>query len=68
MKSVNSFDIFDTLLARTVENPTDIFDIVEKTYSYPNFKNIRIQSQNQSNHTIESIYHNFKLKCNIENV
>ena len=30
MKSVNSFDIFDTLLARTVENPTDIFDIVEK--------------------------------------
>ena len=64
MKSVNSFDIFDTLLARTVENPTDIFDIVEKTYSYPNFKNIRIQSQNQSNHTIESIYHNFKLITN----
>ena len=64
MKSVNSFDIFDTLLARSVENPTDIFDLVEKKYPYPNFKNIRIESQNKSNHTIESIYHNFKILTN----
>jgi hypothetical protein len=60
MVDVTSFDIFDTLLARTVENPIDIFDIIEKKLPYNNFKNIRIQSQNQSNHTIESIYNEFK--------
>jgi hypothetical protein len=61
---VHSFDIFDTLLARTVEHPTDIFDIIEKTYPYPNFKKIRLESQNQSNHTMDSIYHQFKLITN----
>ena len=34
MNEVTSFDIFDTLLARTVENPTDIFDIIEKNFPY----------------------------------
>jgi hypothetical protein len=60
MRDVTSFDIFDTLLARTVENPTDIFSIVEKKFPYDNFKNIRIQAQNQSNHTMDSIYNEFK--------
>lgn len=60
MREVTSFDIFDTLLARTVENPIDIFGIVEKKFPYNNFKNIRIQAQNQSNHTIDSIYNEFK--------
>ena len=35
---VNSFDVFDTLLARKVLRPTDIFSIVEETYNIPNFK------------------------------
>ena len=60
MNEVTSFDIFDTLLARTVENPTDIFDIIEKNFPYKNFKNIRIQAQRQSNETINSIYNEFK--------
>lgn len=60
MNEVTSFDIFDTLLARTIENPTDIFDIVEKNFPYKNFKNIRIQAQCQSNETINSIYNEFK--------
>lgn len=30
MQSVHSFDIFDTLLARSVQLPKDIFDIIEK--------------------------------------
>lgn len=65
MKSVvNSFDIFDTLIARTVENPTDIFDIIEKTYPYPNFKNLRIEAQTLSNHTMDSIYENFQALTN----
>lgn len=60
MKEVTSFDIFDTLLARSVENPTDIFDIIEKKFPYTNYKKIRIQAQNQSNHTMDSIYSEFK--------
>lgn len=64
MKTVQSFDIFDTLLARTVQNPTDIFDIVEKTFPYPNFKQKRIIAQNNSNHTMDDIYHQFQLLTN----
>lgn len=64
MRRVQSFDIFDTLFARTVKNPTDIFYIIEKKFPYPNFKELRIKSQSQSNHTIENIYHHFKLLTN----
>jgi len=64
MKTVHSFDIFDTLLARTVKNPTDIFDIIELNYPYPNFKKFRLLAQSKSNHTIEDIYYQFKLLTN----
>jgi SAM-dependent methyltransferase len=64
MQSVHSFDIFDTLLARSVQLPTDIFDIIEKKMPYPNFKSLRIQAQDHSNHTIENIYYHFKLLTN----
>lgn len=64
MESINSFDIFDTLIARTVKNPTDIFNIVERRFPYSNFKNIRLISQDKSNHTIENIYLQFKLLTN----
>lgn len=60
MKEVTSFDIFDTLLARTVPNPTDIFDIIEIQFPYPNFKSIRQKAQNNSNQTMDSIYTEFK--------
>jgi hypothetical protein len=60
MNNVASFDIFDTILARTVELPTDIFDIVERQFPYNNFKNVRLQAQKQSNQTIQSIYEEFK--------
>jgi predicted HAD superfamily hydrolase len=60
MREVSSFDIFDTLLARTVENPIDIFSIIEKKFPYNNFKNIRIHAQYQSTNTIDSIYNEFK--------
>lgn len=64
MQSVNSFDIFDTLVARTVINPTDIFDIVELYSGYNNFKSIRLHSQNISNHTYSDIYNKFKQLTN----
>jgi hypothetical protein len=61
MRNVNSFDIFDTLLARKVQHPTDIFDIIEKKYPYHNFKNLRIHSESISDGTIDSIYSNFQM-------
>jgi hypothetical protein len=64
MESVNSFDIFDTLLARTVKIPTDIFDIIENTMPYENFKKIRLQAQQLSDNTINSIYNEFKKLTN----
>jgi FMN phosphatase YigB (HAD superfamily) len=64
MREIKSFDIFDTLLSRTVENPTDIFDIVEKQFPYNNFKKLRLQSQNQSIQTMDAIYNEFKKLTN----
>jgi len=64
MREIKSFDIFDTLLSRTVENPTDIFDIVEKQFPYNDFKKLRIQSQNQSIQTMDAIYNEFKKLTN----
>lgn len=61
MYTVNSFDIFDTLLARTVRDPTDIFDIIEKTLNYDNFKTLRLTAQWNSDQTMDSIYQQFKL-------
>ena len=60
MTAINSFDIFDTLLARTVVNPTDIFDIIEKQFPYKNFKQIRLDAQSRSDQTIQRIYHEFQ--------
>jgi len=64
MQRVCSFDIFDTLLARTVKDPTDIFNIIEEKFPYPKFKELRIRSQSNSTHLIEDIYRHFKLLTN----
>ena len=41
---INSFDIFDTLIAREVKNPKDIFIIMENVLKIENFANNRIKS------------------------
>ena len=38
---VRSFDIFDTILARQVFDPTEIFVLVEKRFPFPNFFSLR---------------------------
>ena len=58
--NVNSFDVFDTLIARNVKCPTDIFDIIEKTYPFPNFKKYRIMSEKENGLTLDSIYNEFQ--------
>lgn len=58
--NINSFDVFDTLLARRTFYPTDIFDIIEKKFPYQDFKNIRCHAQNISNGTFDDIYDKFQ--------
>jgi hypothetical protein len=61
MISVNSWDVFDTLIARTVPHPTDIFSIVESEHPCPSFKSNRIEAERRSNGTIADIYLQFRL-------
>lgn len=42
---VISFDIFDTLLFRPFEKPTDLFIILQDKWDYVNFYNIRIEME-----------------------
>ncbi|NBQ69117.1 MAG: hypothetical protein EBU46_09900 [Nitrosomonadaceae bacterium] len=56
LSTVNSFDVFDTLLARDVAHPTDIFDLVEIEYPYPGFAAARVAAEKASNGTIADIY------------
>lgn len=60
LPTVNSFDVFDTLLARKVLNPCDIFSIVEFKFPYPNFRSKRGNAQNNSNGTIKDTYIKFR--------
>lgn len=58
MKKIISFDIFDTLINRSVPNPQDVFDIVESKYNstfenkIEDFKGKRIKAEkNARQHT-----------------
>lgn len=60
---VVSFDMFDTLVFRAVEDPKDIFRLVGARLNIPNFRKIRSEiekeikkSKNNSEVTIEEIY------------
>jgi hypothetical protein len=59
-KVVNSFDIFDTLLARRVKVPTDIFKIIETKYNIPNYYMNRIRAEQLSNGNFDNIYDKYK--------
>jgi hypothetical protein len=64
LKYVQSFDIFDTLLARTVKVPSDLFDIIEQKFPYPNFKQIRLLAEKNCNGTMDGIYSNIQQLTN----
>lgn len=42
---VISFDVFDTLLLRKVEKPTDVFSYMETKYRFPRFCHLRVQAE-----------------------
>ena len=73
-----SFDVFDTLIKRNIENPTDLFDLVQKIYNQTNkpllenFKEKRIEAERKarelSSHkepNIDDIYNISKKKWQI---
>lgn len=62
--SVYSYDVFDTLIARNVEKPTDIFNIIEKNKPYLNFKELRIESEKINGKSLTTIYKEFQKLTN----
>lgn len=63
-----SFDMFDTLITRLLNKPTDLFTIIENEYNIANFKNNRIDAErnarkNSSSEeiTIDDIYNELEL-------
>jgi len=58
MKRVDSFDIFDTLIARNCREPTDLFEMIEKELPYKHFKALRIESERIASYK-NRIYMNF---------
>jgi hypothetical protein len=55
---MNSWDCFDTLIARRFYHPHSIFDIVAEKLQIPNFKQMRISAEINSNQTYDGIYKN----------
>lgn len=69
MDTVNSFDVFDTLLGRKCFLPEGIFEEVESISGFPKFKEKRMEAERISQpKNIVSIYEQFKLVtgCNAD--
>ena len=43
-----SFDVFDTLILRTMDKPMDVFYLLQHKYHYPNFKQLRIEAEQKA--------------------
>jgi len=62
-RTINTFDVFDTLIARRCVTPTNIFVIMEERLGIPNFANIRIQSERDllgAHYSFDQIYEGVK--------
>ena len=69
---VVSFDVFDTLIFRYLQKPSDVFILMEAKYHFYNFSEIRIraekkarESANNAEITIEDIYNTFQKESSI---
>ena len=63
--SVNSFDIFDTIIARDVEYPQDIFTIIENQYPLPHFRQFRMDAESLADGTYDGIYRQLQRLLNM---
>jgi len=70
LKTVNSFDIFDTLITRWYKDPDSIFDQMEKILKIPGFKKIRKQSQHKlgGQPTLDKIYINVQKTLELNDI
>lgn len=60
LKTVSSFDIFDTLIGRIHGSPETVFDSVARISEFPNYKHIRKLAESKSNGTWDSIWIEFQ--------
>lgn len=67
-KKVVSFDIFDTLIKRNVNNPTDVFDIVENYYNSYNKNKIKNFKINRINAEKKCRLNNSKEEITLEDI
>ena len=44
-KFVRSFDVFDTLIVRSLIRPDDLFNVIEQKHQIQNFRSIRMEAQ-----------------------
>ena len=66
---VNSFDIFDTVIARNVASPHDIFTLIEERYPFPHFHDLRVHAESQSlDGTFDGIYREFQRLTNLSDM
>jgi hypothetical protein len=56
IQSVNSWDCFDTLVARRKRHPHSVFDSLSKTLNWTSFKADRIQAEIKASKTLKDIY------------
>jgi hypothetical protein len=67
MKKVNSFDIFDTLIARNCRNPPDIFHLIEEGLPCKHFAALRMEAERIASYkhkiymNIDHIYEEYKI-------
>ncbi len=63
MIPINTFDVFDTLIARRCIHPTNIFALLEEKYTLPGFANARQQAEQDligQTYTLNDIYNNLR--------
>ena len=68
-----SFDIFDTMIFRAFDHPTDVFLYLETKYDVPNFQSLRKEAEKEARSkskngeiTISDIYNVLEKQCNFK--
>lgn len=65
---VVSFDMFDTLVSRTVLRPGDIFELIDKKCDMPfaQIRNKAVGDMSDSNYSLDGLYHSIEIEMGID--
>ncbi len=66
MIAVQSWDFVDVLVAYKHGTEDKTFEIIEETFPFKNFKNLRIKAQSQNSLSLDDIYERFQTLTNID--